>query len=53
MKTHKCELGTQFCRGKATQRVRPQGKGAPKLDFWACMACVAILKRNGLKFKPA
>lgn len=48
-KTKKCELNTHFCSGECIARYKGSKKDDPEFD--ACIACIAIMKRRGLKVK--
>jgi len=45
----KCELATEFCSGSCLRRYKGTKKNDP--EFVGCIACVAIMKRRGLKLK--
>lgn len=45
----KCELKTEFCSGQCIARYKGSKKDDP--EFHACIACIAIMKRRGLKVK--
>jgi hypothetical protein len=45
----KCELATEFCSGSCIVRYKGTKKDDP--EFNACIACIAIMKQQGLKVK--
>ena len=45
----KCEVGTPFCSGVAVRCYTGRKKSDPK--FSCCIACLAILQRQGVKLK--
>ena len=45
----KCELNTHFCSGECIARYKGTKKADP--EFNACIACIAIMRRRGLKVK--
>ncbi len=44
-----CELKTEFCKGEAVRKYTGTKKRDPKFD--ACLACVAMLRRSGVKVR--
>lgn len=45
----KCELKTEFCSGSCVTTYKGSKKNDPV--FNCCIACAAILRRRGVKFK--
>lgn len=43
----KCEIKTEYCSGSLMAKFKGTKKGDP--EFWCCGACMAMLKRQGMK----
>ena len=50
-KKPECEVKTLFCSGQVVRKWTGVEKGDPV--FWCCLACLAKLRRQGLRIRPA